>query len=89
MNNLNSNQAQCWTCHKYVLSKLPFYGHDILETISVNSSASENNNDTHLNILNKHVQHLKIMHINTQSMVSTFDHLCLMIERYAFDNHDE
>jgi hypothetical protein len=86
-NNLNSSQPQCWTCHKCVLSKLPFYGHDILETISVNSltSDNDNDNDTHLNILNKHVQHLKIMHINTRSMVSTFDHLCLMIERYAFD----
>ena len=25
------------------------------------------------------------MHINTQSMVSTFDHLCLLIQRYSFD----
>ena len=25
------------------------------------------------------------MHINTQSMVSTFDHLCLLIQRYFFD----
>ena len=84
---IKSCQPQSWTCHKCVLSKLPFYGHDILETSFDNSTLLDDDNcqdDAHLNIL-KNNAHLKIIHINTQSMVSTFDHLCLIIERYSFD----
>ena len=70
------------------MSELPFYGCDSLEPTLANSVPVENDNyqdDTHLITLNSNVKHLKIMHINTRSMVSTFDHLCLLIERYSFD----
>ena len=37
------------------------------------------------NLLPKSSKHLKVMHQNTQSMVSTFDELVLTIKEYFFD----
>ena len=70
------------------MSKLPFFGQDFVETTLVDSTMLndyDNQNDVHLTTLQNNAKHLKIMHINTESMVSTFDHLCLLIQRYFFD----
>ena len=41
--------------------------------------------DPHLDALKRNSKNLSVVHINTQSMVSTFDHLLIAIERYSFD----
>ena len=41
--------------------------------------------DQHLNALEERSQQLKVLHINTQSMTSTFDSLLMTIDRYSFD----
>ena len=83
-----SYHLQSWTCNKCLFSKLPFFGQDIVETTLVNSSMlndDDNHIDVHLTTLQNNAKHIKIMHINTQSTVSIFDHLCLLIELYSID----
>ena len=41
--------------------------------------------DEHLQSLIMRPKHLKVMHLNTQSMVSAFDELLLTIRQYPFD----
>ena len=41
--------------------------------------------DRHQKTLQSSEQLLKIMHLNTRSMVSTFDSLRLTVDRYSFD----
>ena len=41
--------------------------------------------DLHLEALKQNSKQLTVMHINTQSMISTFDNLLLAVDRYKFD----
>ena len=41
--------------------------------------------DEHLQFLIMRPKHLKVMHLNAQSMVSAFDELLLTIKQYPFD----
>ena len=66
--------------HKCVGSVLPFYTHDISVSDDkhlMDTSGEIINADIHLRALSGSVKQLRIMHINTQSMVSTFDSLLL------------
>lgn len=62
-----------------------------MDTIS--DGEPENNNGTddivtqnlHLDALTEREAQLKVMHINTQSMVSTFDNLLITVKEYPFD----
>ena len=66
--------------HKCVGSVLPFYTHDISVSDDkhlMDTSGEIINDDIHLRALSGSVKQLRIMHINTQSMVSTFDSLLL------------
>lgn len=82
-----SATPMAWTCSKCSLSSLPFYDtsiNDPAEHPQINS-VKDTTEDVHLQSLNDKSNQLKIMHINTQSMVSTFDNLLIAIERYFFD----
>ena len=76
------------------MSALPFYReHDIEHCLGDTATPEENANDRygataddpHLEALHSYTKHLKVMHLNTQSMVSTFDELVLTIKEYPFD----
>ena len=60
-----------------------------LDTQTLGASANDLLNidvtDPHLEALEKRPKHLKVMHLNTQSMVSTFDELLLTVKEYPFD----
>ena len=83
---LRANEPRVWTCPKCSLTEMPFYGQKDLQNTSVLSDcASLPEEDGHLNALHERFKHLKIMHINTQCMVSTCDNLRLVIERFGYD----
>ena len=56
-----------------------FLGHPV-----VNNSL-EDSTDEHPEALTSKSKQLKLMHLNTQSMVSTFDELLVTIREYPFD----
>ena len=77
-----------WTCLKCTFNALPFSLHNLDDT---EIEAGEQYSSTTLNtsdicsILNLHPKHLKIMHLNTQSMISTFNEFLLTVSQYSFD----
>ena len=79
-----------WICPNCTISVLPFYMHE-LPCLSDNDSLHQrdyddnNTTDVHLQALEIKATQLKIMHINTQSMVSTFDGLLTTLSQYPFD----
>ena len=74
-----------WTCSKCMLSELPFFGQRSLDTSDVIDNGLPVDEDQHLNALEERSQQLKVLHINTQSITSTFDSLLMTIDRYSFD----
>ena len=83
---MKSNEPQIWTCSYCVSTELPFHGIDDLAPDNLfNQSDLEQVHDLHLEALTNNNKYLKVMHINTQSMVSTCDDLVFAIERYNFD----
>ena len=76
------------------MSVLPLYhqediGQRLNNTQTLGASASNlidiDVTNPHLEALEKRPKHLKFMHLNTQSMVSTFDELLLTVKEYPFD----
>ena len=79
-----------WTCPNCTISVLPFYMHELpclSDNDSLHQGDDDDNNtiDVHLQALESNATQLKIMHINTQSMVSTFDGLLTTLSQYPFD----
>ena len=74
MKNIRSDSPISWNCPKCSLFELPFYDQH-LDQSSDTSDLSIHDDDEHFNVLRENSNHLKIMHINTQSMTSTFDSL--------------
>lgn len=81
-------------CSKCLITVLPFAGcHDkhmpdtreVWEATGTSLDHRDDYSDTHLEALVSHENQLRFMHINTQSMVSTFDQLLFTINRYPFD----
>ena len=68
-----------------MLSELPFFGQRSLDTSDVIDNRLPVDEDQYLNALEERSQQLKVLHINTQSMTSTFDSLLMTIDRYSFD----
>lgn len=68
---------------------MPFSTYDIPisddESIQFDASDASDTHDVHLQALSDRNTQLKVMHINTQSMVSTFDNLLLAANEYPFD----
>jgi hypothetical protein len=83
---MKSNQAQTWTCPHCISTELRFHGlENIVSESPINQSNFEQPHDHHLEALANNNKYIKVLHINTQSMVSTFDDLLFAIERYNFD----
>ena len=82
----NSRDAERWTCYDCLFHVLPFKNYDdtIDETLAVNVSP-KNINTHHKESLKHHHRHISIAHLNTQSLVSTFDIFHLMLENHKFD----
>ena len=79
-----------WVCPQCTVTVLPFYNHNL--SLSNTSSTSESSIiedctlvDEHLSALSERSRQLRLCHINTPSMVSTFDELLAMIKEYPFD----
>ena len=66
---------------------LPFFCEDLSDAYEAvcNNTTDVEFEDPHLDALKRNSKNLSVVHINTQSMVSTFDHLLIAIERYSFD----
>ncbi|XP_048590336.1 uncharacterized protein LOC5519158 [Nematostella vectensis] len=63
---------------------MPFFGQRSINT-SGPSDGNPVHDDSHLCALKEREHQLKIMHINTQCMTSTFDSLLHMVNRYSLD----
>ena len=72
-----------WTCQLCLHHHLPFRMDDLLDTS--NNSNIDQYEDAHKNNLNHHPKQLKVMHLNMQSLVSTFNEFSLFCENYDFD----
>ena len=66
---------------------LPFFSEDFSDAYEgvCNNTTDVEFEDPHLDAVKRNSKNLSVVHINTQSMVSTFDHLLIVIERYSFD----
>lgn len=68
-------------------STASFYGQNTLHASvsprnEVDTTLAE---DLHLEALKQNSKQLTVMHINTQSMISTSDNFLLAVDRYKFD----
>ena len=74
---------------KCTLSVLPFHQHNLSlsNTSCMSKPGAEDPDfaDEHLNLLHERPHQLRIFHINTQSMASSFDKLLATIKEYRFD----
>lgn len=87
-NYIKASQPQEWTCNKCIMSVLPFFGHDTntLNTSNISiDDFSTDHEDQHLNNINTRKSNLSLLHLNTQSMASTFNELLLTVQKYEFD----
>jgi len=81
-----TNQQTSWTCSLCAFSTLPFHNvRDILTVQSQEFQVAEDQSDEHLQILSDNRNLLSVAHLNTQSMISTFDQFTVFAERYKFD----
>ena len=92
--NVRAAEPQEWICDKCHLSTLPFYqctqdefiaNHEPSTHNITHNSSNDLRQDEHSDALNSRPNQLKIIHLNTQSMVSTFDELLVTVEEYPFD----
>ena len=83
---VSSSIPKTWVCPKCIGSFLPFHMHNLSlsDEESLASSDNEVMVDIHLEALNNRDKQMKIMHINTQSMISTFDGLLMTLRQYPF-----
>ena len=86
--NVKADNPTLWTCSHCLHTVLSFLNH------SLNSSASSKDpthlidltdEHSHLLTLNTNKNNLKILHINTQSLTSSFDEFLLQQTKYNFD----
>ena len=74
-----------FTCQHCLHTILPF--HQQLESFNLldSTETSFNEEDTHLKVINGNKNLLKVLHINTRSVCSSFEELVLTKETYQFD----
>ena len=92
---MGNEKMHSWTCQGCLMSVLPLYHQEDIEqslnhdTQTLGASANHlldiDVTDPYLEALEEHPKHLKFMHNNTQSTVSTFDELLLTVRDYPFD----
>ena len=84
----NSRKARKWACESCHFKELTFSGLREFHEITAASPTKINGVDyENIHILNfkSHRKHLSIGHLNTQSMVSSFDEFILMLQEQPFD----
>ena len=79
-----------WVCPQCTVTVLPFYNHNLSLSNTSCTSESPMTEDTtlvdeHLSALSERSRQFRLCHINTQSMVSSFDELLATIKEYPFD----
>ena len=76
-----------FTCNNCTHCVLPFHSCRDFNTDHDTSNHNEpsNTNDTHLEALRKGSNNLKLVHLNTQSLVSSFNEFLLTFDKYKFD----
>ena len=76
-----------WTCNSCTIAELPFYKErDLLVTEKDQEQSFEPLlRDPHKSLLESKSNSLKFMHLNTQSMRSTFDEFQVLVHTYPFD----
>lgn len=90
LKNVRATQPREWICTKCLFTELPFHRyeleHDTLSEVDtfVRTDSPESRNMHHQELSSRPNQ-LKILHLNTQSMLSTFDELLATITEYSFD----
>ncbi len=85
---LNATEPKPWTCSLCLLSNLPFYSvRDLAEVFNDDIDTHDNtiDLDIHLQQLQQFPNHTSIIHVNTQSMCSTFDEFYVMCTTYQHD----
>ena len=83
---IKANLPNSWTCPRCTLTVLPFHGQcDLNESSSTTSSKINYHTDDILESLVSKNNQLKVMYLNTQSMLSTFNEFALTITKYPLD----
>ena len=86
---MSSSTPNEWVCPECTLSVLPFHNYNLSfsDTSSMSELGAENSEfvDEHLRVLQERSHQLRILHINTRSMASSFDELLATIKEYPFD----
>ena len=87
---IRAAKPQEWTCMKCHPSVLPFHKcTDLLGLHDEDESDTDANapyvENEHLKELTSRCKQLRLAHLNTQSMVSTFDDLLATLKEYPFD----
>ena len=73
-----------WTCGQCLVSLLPFHTCSELDT-TTDTSLDESVVDNIQEILSSNCSNLKVMHLNTQAMTSTFNEFLLTMKTYPMD----
>jgi len=77
-----------WTCPNCTLSELPFFhSNKLVDMFSIyeNASVLDSTLDPHRDAIAMRPKQVSFMHLNTQSMTSTFDELLITVQDYGFD----
>lgn len=88
---VKSTVVMDWTCSRCLLSDLPLFTCTTEEMnndtplVQLREESTDEISQNALRALQEQLRHLKIMHLNTQSMMSTFDEFLLTIDQYPLD----
>ena len=77
-----------WTCPNCTLSELPFFhSNELVDMPSIyeNTSVFDSTLDPHRDAIAMRPKQVSFIHLNTQSMTSTFDELLITVQDYGFD----
>ena len=88
LKNIKAALPQEWNCTQCLQAELPFYRCDeqdnLVDRIGADAFQTESRYQ-HYEQLSSRVNQLKILHLNTQSMLSTFDELLVTIKEFPLD----
>ena len=86
-NLIRAKNAVPWICEHCTIATLPFHSQNSLNVShdTINSDLEEEKRDNHFQILRKHKNSLKILHLNARSLVSSIDKFRVLVNTYSFD----
>lgn len=88
LKNIKASLPQEWICTQCLQAELPFYCCDEQDNLADHIGADAFPTESryqHYEQLSSRVNQLKILHLNTQSMLSTFDELLVTIKEFPLD----